>query len=129
MQSAFFPLERIIKPPGNMDAPTAIYEVPTLPAYAIEWAELRREPGMAEDSPRHAILGKGLEIDGTQVMWHDYKEPLLGETLSLILIIYFHGIRDYGLLFPQAGDPSLSRRLGSFLGQASRLRSFILPNL
>ena len=84
------------------------FTIPTLPAFAIEYFTLQFGalscfPGK-EDSIQNDKLTvcPGYDLEG-----FDSK-----------LVVHYHGIRDYKLLFPFVVDPSLQERLGNFYREA-----------
>jgi hypothetical protein len=88
--------------------PVIVFRVLTLPAYAIEHSDL-------------FINGLGsndvYEISGNEVLCEDSE--LIAESF-LRLVIYYHGIRDYRLLFPSIIDLALVERLGNFYEEAEK---------
>lgn len=93
--------------------------VPTLPAYAIEFADLI-PPTNLETGYEPPIEGIDFTIDGDEVIWRGHR--LLGILNSahgiFRLIVHYHGIRDYKALFPFVSDEALRTRLGEFYEEA-----------
>lgn len=91
--------------------------VPTLSAYAVEYSEFTPAPHLDY---------------GMTVLYQDTDYRILGDRLyfrhaipfvhgglsSCRLVIHYHGIRDYALLFPQISDQGLRTRLGQFYEEA-----------
>jgi hypothetical protein len=107
--------ERVL---GQLGAGPAEYRVPTLPAYAIEYAELRVNRSTDGVGKADLLLDRDFEIKGDIVIWPTYNPPLGGGVASERLIVHFHGIRDYGCLFPQMGCEAMTRRVGEYYREA-----------
>ncbi|MHB1140799.1 MAG: hypothetical protein ACYC1T_03430 [Sulfuricaulis sp.] len=114
MRSKKFSLEKPSKVPDFMEKPDAEYRLPVLPAYAIEFAELRVYRDI--DGVNQTVLqeGQGFDIDGDKVIWHAYHPTLFGMPQPIILIISYHGIRSYQMLFPAVRTPERADRLAKF---------------
>lgn len=91
-----------------------VLSVRTLQAYAISYAMLECN-GIAYpvDEATVRVVGDTLEC---QLSFN------LDQNDKLALRIYYHGIRDYKLLFPvvQATDPDRASRLGAFYEEAEK---------
>ncbi|MBF0509223.1 MAG: hypothetical protein HQK57_09905 [Deltaproteobacteria bacterium] len=84
--------------------------IPTLPAYAIEYSVLQLNGVGGE------IASEKYEINEEKII---IKAPLsLGQADRLRLVIYYLGIRDYALLFPQIKDLDLKKRMALFYRDA-----------
>lgn len=95
--------------PCECDPPEHVtykYTVPTLGAYAVEHAQLSIDGG-------HFYVMDGASISVDEVTIHTNPGAKLHEKTADI-IVYFHGIRDYELLFPAVTPPELKTRLGMF---------------
>jgi len=94
----------------------AIYDVPTLPAYAIIDSRLEMIDWVHNDigysPPRYELLENTVSTPAT--LTHDFGDS------SGILTIYHNGIKDYELLFPHVEMSSLRTRLGQFAEEADK---------
>jgi len=87
-----------------------VYEftIPILPAFAIEYFTLQFGASSCFPDKQDSIQNDKLTI-------------FLGYSLDEVdskLVIHYHGIRDYALLFPFITDSSLKERLGDFYREA-----------
>lgn len=82
--------------------------IPTLPAFAIEYFTFQFEALSSFPDADDSISNDKLTI---------YTESEL-TGLDSKLVIHYHGIRDYKLLFPFIVNPSLQERLGNFYREA-----------
>lgn len=98
---------------------TAKYLVPTLPAYAIGYAELIVPPDLDGAYETRIFIDQGFEIDGTKVLWHSYRQPMFSKH-EPILIVHYHGIRDYRLLFPAISTAGRAQRLANYYEEADK---------
>ena len=89
----------------NLDKQQYQYEiaVPTLSAYAIEYSTLQLS-GLTTFLHHSTLMDDKIEVH-TKFRLED-KECKL--------VIHYHGIRDYALLFPSVKEVSLKNRLGEF---------------
>jgi hypothetical protein len=91
--------------------PVVLFSVPTLPAYAIEHSDFSINGlGSNKEGDAYAIIGDKVLCNESDIQADD----------SLRLIIYYHGIRDYRLLFPLITDSALVERLGNFYEEAEK---------
>jgi hypothetical protein len=85
------------------------FTIPLLPAYAIEYFTI--QIGALSTLPE-------LDVDRIEDRYFfltcDYE---LGD-MSCFLVIHYHGIRDYALLFPTVSPIELQNRLGDFYREA-----------
>ena len=108
MKSTSFRIKNIPSPIDNKQN----FSIPLLNAYAIEYSMLN------VNGQSIFVDGNGLEIINHNIIWH--SDPLysyeIGTTWSVVLEIFYHGVRDFALFFPQikANDSSLAERLGEF---------------
>ena len=86
-----------------------VFKVPTLPAYAIEHSDFSIN-GLGSNKEGDAYF-----INGDEVLC---EENDVAARDSLRLIIYYHGIRDYRLLFPSVENAGLVARLANFYEEA-----------
>jgi hypothetical protein len=97
--------------------------VPTLSAYAIEFADFT-PPRSLDAGHIELVEGQHFRIKGDHVVFGTpLTDPFLqmdGSLSSSRLVIHYHGIRDYRLLFPQVTDESLKVRLGEFYEEGER---------
>lgn len=86
-----------------------IFDVPILSAYAIEFSELfgGNRYDQTSDLIEHQIFESTV---------HTRNHLLFNDNIKLK--IYYHGIRDYSLLFVHVDDPQLRKRLGEFYHEA-----------
>lgn len=91
-----------------------IIAIPILPAFAIEHGILY------VNGQAIAIAQTGISIaNGKNVIWNIAENGYDVDSNDTInLTIYYHGIRDYRLLFPTIGDPARQTRLGQFYEEA-----------
>ncbi len=98
--------------------------VPTLSAYAIEFADFT-PPRCLDVGHVELIDGKDFRIEGDRVIFEmPLTNPFLqmeGGLSSSRLVIHYHGVREYKLLFPQVTDESLQARLAKFYEEAERV--------
>lgn len=91
--------------------------IPTLSAYAVEFSEFTPTPHL--DTGRTSLYqDTDYQIAGDNVIFKNSFQSAFGGLESCRLVIHYHGIRDYGLLFPQIDDPALQERLGRLYGEA-----------
>jgi hypothetical protein len=95
----------------------ATVDVPTLSAYAIEYAEFT--PPRDVDAGYHLFpSGQEFNIADEKICFSTGLSLKFGGFESCRLVIHYHGIRDHGLLFPQVTEPKLQARLGQFYEEA-----------
>ena len=88
-----------------------VFKVLTLPAYAIEHSDFSINGlGSNKEGDAYFINGDEVQCEENDVAADD----------SLRLIIYYHGIRDYRLLFPLVASADLVARLASFYEEAEK---------
>ena len=85
-----------------------VFAIPLLPAYAIEYYTVQLGGLSALPEPDWRIFGQNFKIQ----LAYDLDD------IESNLIIHFHGIRDYSLLFPSVTNPQLRVRLGEFYREA-----------
>lgn len=121
MKSQQFILEKCLFSPNPYDGNTrsAKYLVPVLPAYAIEYAELIVPPDLDGARETRLLLDHGFDIDEDKVLWHSYRRPMFGD-YKPILIIHYHGIRDYKLLFPAISSETRIERLANYYEESDK---------
>ena len=91
--------------------------VPTLSAYAVEHSEFTPPPNL-DTGPTVLYQDSHYRIEGDNVfLAHPFCTPF-GGLEPCRLVIHYHGIRDYALLFPQITDQRLKERLGRFYEEA-----------
>lgn len=100
---------------------TAIYRVPILPAYAIEYAILKVHEFSDENPKKDLILGKDFAIEGQYVKQENCSSiSFLSKNVHPVLIIHYHGIRDYSFLFPAVQNSERAERLGKYYEEAEK---------
>ena len=82
-----------------------VFDVPVLPAYAIEYFVL--DIGMV-----NLYEGDSVWIENDKLHFH--APTKISESGRIRLLVHYQGIRDYSLLFPLVSDESLRARLGQF---------------
>ncbi|EOD77771.1 hypothetical protein D515_03533 [Grimontia indica] len=99
------------KLPRNSEKKKSELLVPTLSAYAIEFSELRIF-GFFEEGT-HKTLTQDIDyfINGDSI-FIDYFHPV--HVTYIQLIVNYHGIREYELLFPKVTNLELKSRLAKF---------------
>ena len=91
--------------------PVVVFKVPTLPAYAIEHSDFSIN-GLGSNKEGDAYF-----INADEVLCEE-NDVEAGD--SLRLIIYYHGIKDYRLLFPSIANADLVARLANFYEEAEK---------
>lgn len=81
--------------------------VPTLSAYAVEYSTLQLL-GLTAFLHYSTLVGDQIEVYSTSRL----------ENQECKLVIHYHGIREYALLFPSVQEESLKNRLGEFYREA-----------
>jgi len=121
MKSQQFILEKCLSTPDQYERNirAAEYLVPVLPAYAIEYAELIVPPDLDGARETRILVGHGFGIDSNKIIWHSYRQPMFGD-YEPILIIHYHGIRDYKLLFPAISSEIRIQRLANYYEEADK---------
>lgn len=121
MKSQQFILEKCLSTPDQFERniKAAEYLVPVLPAYAIDYAELIVPPDLDGVSETRILIDHGFEIEKDKVLWHSYRQPIFGD-IEPILIIHYHGIRDYKLLFPAISSEIRMQRLANYYEEADK---------
>lgn len=97
---------------SNTDYPF-IWELtyPLLPAFSVEYFT-------AQDGAVSAIFTND-DIDGHVItMLSEYD--LIPEIKSMSIILHYHGIREYALLFPWVSNIDLQTRLGNFYEETEK---------
>jgi hypothetical protein len=120
MKSKIFVIERPTRIPNQSEAPEAEYRLPVLPAYAIEYAELRVTSSWDGLGQTVLLEGRGLKMDGDKIIWTSYKPGIFGEPAPITLIVNYHGIRSYELLFPTVRSSERLDRLAKFYEEADK---------
>lgn len=92
--------------------PIITYDIPTLSAYAIGYSDVLIN-GLGSHQE-----GIDFEIKSDQLIWN-HPTYINGDD-KVRLVIHYHGIRDYRLLFPTVTNASLVERLASFYEEAEK---------
>lgn len=102
-----------------------MFPIPTLKAYAIGYSEFKVKGGLSEH--KEMVEGQDYTLTEDGLVWrtafaptflHFKKEPPNANVEYHRLVIHYHGIRDYSLLFPHIASRELQRRLGQFYEEA-----------
>lgn len=117
MKTTVFYLKYPKNPPDRWEHFEITFKVPTLPAYAIEFAEFYSTDEI-EETQKEYVEGVDFLIQGQDLVWKNFKEPLWADNAFYRLKIHYHGIRDFSLLFPHINDAELKQRLGCFYEEA-----------
>ena len=97
----------------------AVVEVPTLSAYAVEYAEFT--PPLNVDVEFSSLsLGNDFGINADELQFFAGFSLKFSGIESCRLLIHYHGIRDYSCLFPMVEEQQLKVRLGQFYEEAER---------
>lgn len=89
---------------------SVVVKIPTIPAYAIEHSDLIVNGVGSKTGNFYIIEGDELIcVQGT-----------IGVNDVLRIIIHYHGIRDYRLLFPAVSDVGLVDRLANFYEESEK---------
>jgi len=94
-----------------------VVSVPTLSAFAIEHAEFKPPPHV-DFGHRLLYLGSDFTTEADSVVFSTGLSLFFDSFESSQLVIHYHGIRDYTLLFPQVTEVALRERLGRFYEEA-----------
>ncbi len=113
MKSTVFELKYPPNGPGWNEGGDAEFPIPTLKAYAIEYSEFKIKVGLG-DEHKEMVEGQDYVLTETALVWHSAIAPMLPDMDYYRLVIHYHGIRDYALLFPYIKISELQRRLGQF---------------
>jgi hypothetical protein len=84
------------------------FEIPILAAYAVEYFSVQIGALSGFPGETEKIVGSSLFLESE----YEFND------LDCKLIIHYHGIRNYGLLFPSVNPASLQKRLGEFYQEA-----------
>jgi hypothetical protein len=99
-------------------------EIPSLSAYAIEYSELFGPPSLDAGHIEY-VEGRDFYVEkGCVVLAVSLNAPPIHgalEDADIRFSVHYHGIRDFGLLFPQVAEDTLRRRLGNFYEEAERV--------
>ena len=112
MKSTVFDLTYPSNGPGWGESGNAEFPIPTLKAYAIEYSEFKVTGGL--HAHKEMIEGQDYTLKESALLWHSAVASMLRGMDYFRLVIHYHGIRDYGLLFPHIQNAELQRRLGQF---------------
>ena len=112
MKSTVFELKFPRNAPNRYTETDVKFEIPTLKAYAIEYSEFTFRGGFNEH--KEMIEGRDFELVEDGLIWHGFFEPMLPSMDYYRLVIHYHGIKDYALLFPHVKNCFLQQRLGRF---------------
>lgn len=116
MKSTVFELKFPSVPLGWKAETGVKFPIPTLKAYAIEYAEFTCKGGLNEH--KEMIQGEDFELVEDGLFWHHPFTPMFTRSDYYRLVIHYHGIKDYSLLFPHVGNKELQERLGHFYEEA-----------
>ena len=94
-----------------------VVTVPTLSAFAIEHAEFKPPPHV-DFGHRLLYLGSDFTTEADSVVFTTGLSLFLDSFERSQFVVHYHGIRDYGLLFPQVTEFALRERLGRFYEEA-----------
>lgn len=120
MLSTTFRLEKPGRFSGDEYNPIAHYYVPTLVAYAIEYAELKVYPNMDGIGKTELLSDVDFYINDVWVEWPGFTQWIPGTEIPITLIIHYHGIRNHEFLFPQVKKDGRETRLGLFYAEAEK---------
>lgn len=112
MKSTVFELKFPPNAPDRYKESDVKFSIPTLRAYAIEYSEFTFKGGFNEH--KELVEGQGYTLVDDGLIWHGFFEPKLLGMDYYRLVIHYHGIKDYALLFPHIQNLPLQQRLGSF---------------
>jgi hypothetical protein len=114
MDSTIFDIDTSTEIPGTPSSsnPIVTYNIPSLSAYAIDHSDVLIN-GLGSHQE-----GIDYEIQGNQLIWND--PTAIDSHDKVRLVIHYHGIRDYRLLFPNVSDPDLVERLANFYEEAEK---------
>ncbi len=97
---------------GILNSLTITYNVPSLSAYAVDHSDVLIN-GLGSHHE-----GVDYEIIGNRLVWNHPAAIDIHDKVRLV--IYYHGIRDYRLLFQGIPNSSLVERLASFYEEAEK---------
>jgi len=116
VKSISFDLQFPKNVPYRMFERGVAFVVPTLQAYAIEFSQFLA-PNQLHGGQKEFVEGKDYFLEDDRLIWKNFEEPLFEDSVYR-LIVHYHGIRDYRLLFPHIEEPELRERLGKFYEEA-----------
>ena len=116
MKSTVFELKFPPNVPDRNKEADVKFPIPTLKAYAIEYSEFTFKGGFHEH--KELTEGRDFELIDDGLIWHGFFPPMQPSLDYYRLVIHYHGIRDYGLLFPHVQEQVLRVRLGKYYEEA-----------
>jgi len=94
----------------NPSGPDYIYtfKLPLIPAFAVEYFMIHYGALSTLPDRSHTLTGDVLTVNPGYNL----------DDMDCRIVIFYHGIRDYSLLFPNVNPPNLQSRLGEFYREA-----------
>jgi hypothetical protein len=117
MKSAIFDGTQMVGVSNYVQEGVTAVSVPTLSAYAVEYGEFTPPPNV-DTGHRVLHFPSDFTIAGDSLVFSSPLSLLFGGLAPCHLVIHYHGIRDYRLLFPEVEDPGLRGRLALFYEEA-----------
>ncbi|MEH7214772.1 DUF4145 domain-containing protein [Priestia megaterium] len=84
--------------------------IPILPAFSVEYFTI--QAGGVNAITVGEIKGDKVILPKMHLLYHDWE--------SIHVVLHYHGIRDYSLLFPWIGNQRLRKRIGEFYEEADK---------
>jgi hypothetical protein len=116
MKSTVFELTFPEKVPSQTREEGVKFLIPTLHAYAVEYSEFTFRDAMLKH--KQPLEGRDYVLAEDGLIWQNAESTIFDFVHSYRLVIHYHGIRDYSLLFPHVNDINLRNRLGDFYQEA-----------
>ena len=88
-------------------------EIPMLPAYSIEYFTIQY-------GPLNSTIEDYKIVNNNQLKLHSVYTIKELKQVSNLITIHYHGIKDFGMLFPWINDYKLRNRLGFFYEEAEK---------
>jgi hypothetical protein len=101
---------RIEQEDDNIHLWTWYIPIPILPAFSVEYFTI--QAGGVNAITVGEIRGDKVILPKMHLLYPDWK--------SIHVVIHYHGIRDYGLLFPWVTDRDLRKRIGEFYEESEK---------
>jgi hypothetical protein len=87
-------------------------EIPILSAFSIEYFSI-------QDGSVHTFSTKNDQILGNELIVES-EYPLTDDIEGVTVVVHYHGVRDYSLLFPWVHLQKLRERLGNFYEEGEK---------
>ncbi|MGG3651923.1 DUF4145 domain-containing protein [Bacillus pseudomycoides] len=89
------------------------FKIPILPAFSVEYFSV--------EVKGDTLLLTNEKLTSENTVTIERMVPYIPDDIdSVLIVVHYHGIRDYGLLFPQVTKERLKRDLGLFYEEAEK---------